>query len=289
VLFRSEAADCFDRAGATLDAKVLADLNRFRAEGKDLAYKVDADDPDALVQDLAKLFNKFAGDYMAFDVEGFRARLPRRAKSWLEPWARELLSTVWTELKKRYGEAPEAPVIVVFCEKPEEAVCLSYGVPGSSGCLGKVIVLPVPNGEFSWAAAVWRGACQSFLLHRAGSKTPPDWLFEGVGEYCVARGFDRSRDLSLMLGRRDGRIQRLADAPAEAVQYLAEKNGWTGIDRFENADAPFLEWLDAKLAKIRYLVPPKPDDPRIAGADKDPKDAGKSVEIGRASCRERVS
>ncbi len=218
-------------------ANLLAGLNRFRAEAK--PFQPPADTSDALATDLAKLFDALEKDYARVG----RAHVPKREQRWLEPWLREL----------------PADATVIVCEKPADVAALSWGVPGA-GALGKVVAVPLPQPVFSWLAAIDAGLRQSAALAKHGPL--PRWALEGM--------MQAPNDLALILARRDGTIQSPADAPAAAWRCALEKG-------LEKVDAEFAAWLDARLAKIRFVPPPKPDDRRITDADSDTKDAAKAV------------
>ncbi|MBI2932184.1 MAG: tetratricopeptide repeat protein [Planctomycetes bacterium] len=268
-----EALACFQAAGRMADASLLLELNRFRADGTPFPTKGALQTSDALARDLAKLIDAFETDYAALAMEPDEVLIPKGKHRWLEPWVREVLAATRAEFPDRPG------LRVVFCEKPSELATLAAGVPGGGSCLGRVIALPLPAPSFSWAAQLWSAVGQSFVLHHAGPQGLPEWVLQGAGAAAARRGgFQRPDDLPLMLARRNGTLKTAADAPAAAVEFLVEQRGWKGLGEVgEGIDAPFLTWLDARLAKIRFVVPPRPDDPRIAEADGDPKDAAKAL------------
>jgi Flp pilus assembly protein TadD len=263
-----DAVPHFEAAEGMFGARTLADLNRFRSEGKPLAAQPQTASSDALQVDLAKLFDRFEKDYATFDVPGFRVRVPGRARRWLEPWAREALEEAGKALRAAYADGPKL-IHVIVSDTPAEIAALSAGVPGG-GALGNVVAVPTPQPTFSWVAALWAGVTQAFELHRAGSRTLPIWALSGLGVHAARRaGFDVPDDWALLLARRDGRLKGPADAPAAAAEYDAGRGAWK--------EDGFLAWLDAKLARHVVELPPRPDDRRITDAESETKDAGKAV------------
>jgi len=265
----ADAATAFD---AAKDAPRAAHAH-WLAELKPLPWAADVASSDALVTDLAKTWDALAKEHAAIRVAGADVRVPKRALRWMEPWVRALVEEAWPALTKHHGGAPES-VLVVFCEKPESLAAIATGVPGAAGggALGRVVALPMPQPASSWAAMLWAGLAQAFELHRAGPSTLPRWHLPGVGGWAAKRaGFDVADELAILTARRDGKIAGPADVPALAAEFLDGKLP-TAMD-----DKAFLAWLDARLAKSRYVLPPRPDDRRIVDADSDPKDAAKAV------------
>ncbi len=267
-----DAAAAFDAAEGVFDARVLADLNRFRAEGKPVEYKPDIDVSDSLVVDLAKLFDRFGKEGASFEVPGFRVRVPGRMKHWLEPWAREALEQAGAELRATYGGGP-ALVTIIVSDKPAELAALSTGVPGG-GCLGNVVAVPTPQATFSWIAAIRAGITQAFELHRAGAKTLPRWVLPGVGAHAARKaGFDVPDDWALLVARRDGKLKGPEDAPAAAAEFDAGRGRWNDPAFADE----FRAWLEARFGRISVEMPPRPDDRRITDAESETKDAAKAV------------
>ncbi len=176
---------------------------------------------------------------------------------------------------------------------------------------------------YAWGAVLWHEMAHAFALELSGYRVPQwfteglSTYEEGLG----SPAWERRSDLEILQARHRGdlggvkslesgrafqnRILHVYLQGSLICAFIAEKHGFEAIPRLlrlygerkktpeafaavlgktvEEFDRAFFEWLDARLARIRYLLPPKESTTKLlADATADPKNAAANARAARA-------